>query len=495
MSVLFIFVLNMSITASFVAVAIMLVRLFLKKSPKIFSYALWGVLLFRLICPVSFDSIFGLLPANSDSIPQDIIYHQNPAISSGISMIDSAVNQTIQNSLPPVQPETSINPMGVIIDAGANIWLFGIAVMLCYVICSYIKVKRCLSTATIVEKNIFETDRIKTPFVMGFIKPRIYICAGLSEAELDYIICHEQTHIRRRDYLIKPLSFLVLAVHWFNPLIWISYFLMAKDLELSCDESVIKRSTKDIRAGYSEALLALSIRRSGLFSPLAFGESNVKARVKNALNYKKPAFWVSLVAFAAVVIAVIGLSGNHKAASTQADITDIEEAGEISNEALTETAAASLDDLGSSTESTTVEYPSEAMSEFTEEEVADARRVVEEYYRAWIAKEDDAFWETQVYGKPENATSLATEDIDIALHSVTYDSQSDMRRSYVESGGGRENNTPIENVIVFKTSFEVLNTGEGEYGGSWSKGLYPDWSVILTRSDKNAAWLIASQGY
>ncbi|MGI5879180.1 MAG: M56 family metallopeptidase [Syntrophomonadaceae bacterium] len=303
MSSYFITVLNMSLTASYVVLAVIIVRLLIKRAPKIFSYALWAIVLFRLVCPFSFESNFSLIPNNNEIIPRDIIYSQNPAINTGVTITDKAINQSIQSTLPPVNPAASVNPMGIALEIGAIIWILGIVALLAYALISYFRLKRRLSTATLVNDNIYETDGIKTPFVLGLIQPGIYIPTNLSGSELGYIIKHEETHIRRYDYIIKPVAFLALVIHWFNPLIWISYFLMVKDMEMSCDESVMKQFSGDIRASYSNSLLSLSIKQSGLLSPLAFGESNVKSRIKNVLNYRKPAFWtVVIIAVAAIVI-------------------------------------------------------------------------------------------------------------------------------------------------------------------------------------------------
>lgn len=307
MSSYFITVLNMSLTASYVALAVIIVRLLLKRAPKIFSYALWAVVLFRLLCPLSFESNFSLIPTNNEIIPPDIVYSSNPAINTGVAMADKAINQSIHSTLPPVNPAASVNPMGIVLEIGALIWILGIAALLAYALISYVGLKRRLSTATLLDDNVYEADGINTPFVLGLIKPRIYIPTNLPESELGYIIKHEETHIRRYDYIIKPVAFLALVMHWFNPIIWISYFLMVKDMEMSCDESVMKQSGDDIRASYSNSLLSLSVKQSGLLSPLAFGESNVKSRIKNVLNYRKPAFWTVVVIAVAAIVLSVGL--------------------------------------------------------------------------------------------------------------------------------------------------------------------------------------------
>lgn len=316
MTELFITILNMSLTASYVALAIILIRLLLKKAPKIFSYALWGILLFRLICPFSFESSLSLIHSKFNAIPKDIIYTQNPAINTGVETLDKVVNTTIQNSLPSVRPEYSFNPMGVILWIGSNIWIIGMIIMLFYGVLSYIKLKHRLATATLIEGNIYETDLIKTSLVFGFVRPKIYMPVGLKDKEFDYILKHEQVHIKRRDYLIKPVAFTALAIHWFNPIIWLSFVLMVKDMEMSCDESVMKYSKEDIRGDYSNSLLSISIKQSGLISPISFGGGNTKGRIKNILNYKQPKFWVVLIGVVAVIITGIVLISNPKTSPT-----------------------------------------------------------------------------------------------------------------------------------------------------------------------------------
>ena len=235
---------------------------------------------------------------------------QNPAADVGFGRINHLVN----SSLPSAIPAASANPLQIIMEIAGLIWAAGIAALLIYSIVSYLKATNNLKTATHVRNNIFETDRITTPFVCGFIKPKIYVPAGIGSNELSYILAHEQTHIDRFDYLIKPLAFLALIVHWFNPLMWLSFALMSNDMEMSCDECVIKKMGSAAKSGYSYSLLSLSVKRSGLIlgSPLAFGESNIKPRIKNILNYKKPALWVVVLAVVATVSLLVALTANPK---------------------------------------------------------------------------------------------------------------------------------------------------------------------------------------
>lgn len=306
MSGLFIEILNMSISASCVALIIMLIRLALRKAPRIYSYALWAVVFFRLICPFTIQLPVSPIPVQQQTIPHDIVYSASPFIQSGVPVVDHAVNNAMERSLPLSSPAESINPVQAALEIGAYLWTAGVLAIFLYGIISYLRLKRRVTTAIRVHDNVYETDLIKTPFVLGFVHPRIYIPTGLSEKELEYVTAHERTHIRRLDYLIKPLAFLVTSVYWFNPIVWFSYALMARDMELSADESVMKHYDFDIRGDYAGSLLALSVKKSGLLSPLAFGETGVKERVKNVLNYRKPAFWVSVTAI--VIVAVVSIS-------------------------------------------------------------------------------------------------------------------------------------------------------------------------------------------
>ena len=311
MSELFLTVLNMSLTASYVILFVILIRLPLKKAPKFISYALWGVVAFRLIIPFSFESIFSLMPRSTNSvpIPHDIIYQQSPQINSGIEVVDTFVSQ----SLPVPTIGASVNPLQIYIEIGAYIWILGILVLLIYSVVSVLQLKRQLKSAQLIEQNIFEAKNLKIPFVLGLIEPKIYLPVGLNVEERNYILLHEQTHIHRKDHINKILAFLVLSIHWFNPLVWIAFMLMSTDMELSCDEQVLKEMNEDIKKPYANSLLSLATGRHILNgSPLAFGEGNVKGRVKNVLNYKKPRFWIGAISIIVVTAVGIGLMANPK---------------------------------------------------------------------------------------------------------------------------------------------------------------------------------------
>lgn len=309
MEELFLSVLNKSLIASYVIIFVILVRLPLKKAPKVISYALWAVVAFRLLCPFSFESMYSLLPAKAAFIPHDIAYLQSPQINSGITAIDTYVNR----SLPPPSVTASVNPLQIYILISSYIWILGLAVMLLYSVASVLILKRRLKSAQLIEHNIYEADNLKTPFVLGIFRPIIYIPTGLAAEEKNLIIRHEQTHIGRFDHIIKPFAFLSLSIHWFNPLVWVAFLLMSSDMELACDEKVIKEMGSEIKKAYSTSLLSLAMGKSIINgSPLAFGEGNVKGRIRNVLNYRKPSFWIIMSAVIAVAVVSIGLLANPK---------------------------------------------------------------------------------------------------------------------------------------------------------------------------------------
>jgi|LSQX01.2.fsa_nt_gb beta-lactamase regulating signal transducer with metallopeptidase domain len=307
---IFLQILNMSFTASFVIIFVLIARLLLKKSPKVFSYALWGVVLFRLICPFTFESMFSLLPAKTNAISQDIVYATVPTIDTGISTVNHAVN----SSLHAATPTASINPLQVWVSIGIMVWLLGITVLLVYSIISLVKLQRCLKNAVNERDNIYLAKHLETPFVMGIIRPKIYLPTSLSDEEKRYILLHEEMHIRRFDHVVKILSFFVLCLHWFNPLVWAAFFVSGRDMEMSCDEAVIKQLGSDVKKEYSTSLLTLATGRRIIGgTPLAFGEGDTKGRIRNVLNYKKPAFWVVALSFIIVVALGIGFATNQKA--------------------------------------------------------------------------------------------------------------------------------------------------------------------------------------
>jgi len=306
MDKVFLQILDMSITGTYVILFIMVARLLLRRLPKIFSYALWSAVLFRLVCPFSLKGAFSLVPHKTQSISKNIMQAASIPGGGDAAFNGEAVNLSLFSG-----SASSVDPMQIWISAATAVWIAGVALLFCYSIITMFRLGKRLKNTKHVAENIYEVRGIKTPFVFGIMNPRIYIPDNLSENEKSYIVRHEETHIKRFDHLIKPFAFLVLCLHWFNPLVWAAFYLMSEDMELSCDESVIRSMGSGIKQDYSSSLLSLSTEKRAISAcPLAFGESNPKGRIKNILNYRKPAFWIVILALAVVSAIFIGLMTN-----------------------------------------------------------------------------------------------------------------------------------------------------------------------------------------
>ena len=304
MNELFLKIINMSISASWLILAVLILRLVLKKAPKWVNVLLWGIVAVRLICPLSFESTLSLIPS-SETIPLDIEMAAKPTIDSGVPAINSVVNPVLSSFAPPQHVLTSANPLQIWIPILNIIWLIGVGALLLYTAVSYGRLCRKVDTAVRYKDNIFQSENVSSPFVLGIIKPRIYLPFNMNGQDLEHVVAHEQAHIRRKDHWWKPLGFLLLTIHWFNPLMWLAYVLLCRDIELACDEKVIKELGNEQRADYMQALVACSVNRRMIAAcPLAFGEVGVKERVKSVMNYKKPAFWVIIIA----VIICVGVA-------------------------------------------------------------------------------------------------------------------------------------------------------------------------------------------
>lgn len=300
----FLGIVNMSITASWIVLAVVVLRLFLKKAPKWLNVLLWGVVGLRLVLPFSLESIFSLIPSAQTVSPQ-MLTDATPQINTGIPSFNNMVNPVISHSFAP-NPAYSATPLQIWSFIAAVVWLAGVAVLVLYSVFSYLRVKRKVATAVLLRENIYQSESVGSPFVLGIFKPKIYLPFAISEQDREQVIAHETAHICRRDYLWKPLGFFLLTLHWFNPLIWLAYVLLCRDIELACDEKVIKNWDDTQKAEYSQALLNCSVHRKLIAAcPLAFGEVSVKNRVKSVLHYKKPAFW--LVVTAVVVSIAVGV--------------------------------------------------------------------------------------------------------------------------------------------------------------------------------------------
>lgn len=335
MSGIFLKLLNLSISASWLVLVVLALRLVLKRAPKWVNVLLWGMVALRLMLPFSIESALSLIPSAETVSPEVVRFDPAPTITSGVEFIDNAVNPSLSESFA-AAPLASANPLYVWTYLAGWVWLIGLAAMLAYALVSYLRLRRRVSASIPLRENIYVCDEVPSPFILGIVRPRIYLPSALDEAQRGSVLSHERAHLARRDHWWKPLGFALLAVYWFNPLLWLAYTLLCRDIELACDERVLRGMDAGQIKDYSSALLACSVpRRMIAACPLAFGEVGVGARVKNALRYKKPAFWV--VAVSVVVCTVVavcfltnprtdtdaaGLVGFYREQVTYADVTD-----------------------------------------------------------------------------------------------------------------------------------------------------------------------------
>ena len=313
MSELFLEIVNRSIAASWIVIAVLVLRFCLKRAPKWVNVLLWGIVAVRMIFPFSIESALSLIPS-AETIRPTIMMESAPSVQTGVPALDQVINPVIDHSLAPA-PGASANPLQIWIPVMAAVWLAGAAALLLYSAVSYWRLHRRVREAVILRDNIYQSENAASPFVLGIVKPKIYLPYSVDGGSLAYVIAHEQAHIRRRDHWWKPLGFLLLTIHWFNPLLWLSYILLCRDIELACDEKVIREMGCEQRADYTQALVACSVScRSIAACPLAFGEVGVKERVKSVMNYKKPAFWIVLASVAVCAVAAVCFLTNPKAA-------------------------------------------------------------------------------------------------------------------------------------------------------------------------------------
>ena len=347
MSVIFLKLLNLSISASWLVLVVLVLRLVLKRAPKWVNVLLWGMVALRLMLPFSIESALSLIPSAETLSPEVVRFDPAPTITSGVEFIDNAVNPSLSESFA-AAPLASVNPLYVWTYLAGWVWLIGLAAMLAYALVSYLRLRRRVSASIPLRENIYVCDEVPSPFILGIVRPRIYLPSALDEAQRGSVLSHERAHLARRDHWWKPLGFALLAVYWFNPLLWLAYTLLCRDIELACDERVLCGMDAGQVKDYSSALLACSVPRRMLAAcPLAFGEVGVGARVKNALRYKKPAFWVVAASVAVCVVVAVcfltnpptdtdaaGLVGFHREQVTYADVTD-ESGAQPSNVQLT----------------------------------------------------------------------------------------------------------------------------------------------------------------
>lgn len=295
---------NLSISASWLILAVLVLRVVLKKAPKWVMPLLWGVVALRLVCLFSIESALSLIPS-AETIPSEIVTETREPVLYEQATLDIVTNPTLPSAAE-VPVGVSRQQAQVDFNIYSVLWLAGMAALLVHALVSAGKLKRKLATAILLRDNIYESEFVDSPFVFGVVKPNIYLPMHMDEGTAAYVIAHECAHLARRDHWWKVLGYLVLALHWFNPLVWVAYILFCRDIELACDEKVVRGLDGAARADYSQALLSCAApKRAVAACPLAFGEGNIKTRVKSALHYKKPAFWVAAAAVLAVVIVAV----------------------------------------------------------------------------------------------------------------------------------------------------------------------------------------------
>lgn len=295
--------LNMSIAAGWLILAVIALRLLLRRAPKRFRLLLWAVVGLRLALPWSIESALSLIPS-AQTLPEGIMLERAPVLDTGISALNGAINPGFTAAFTP-ELGASANPLQVLLPIAAAFWMLGAAAMLLWALVSWLRLRKRVRKAVRLEENVYECE-IASPFVLGLFRPRIYLPFSLENGERELVLAHERAHITAGDHIIKPLGWLLLAAHWYNPLVWLAYALFCRDIELACDERVVRGLSLSDRADYSQALLDLSRPRGGVRAcPLAFGESSVKGRVKSVLSYKKPAFWLVLLAVVVCVGAAV----------------------------------------------------------------------------------------------------------------------------------------------------------------------------------------------
>lgn len=305
MTAVFLRLVNLSICAGWLVLAVLVLRLVLWRAPKWVNVLLWGIVAVRLALPFSIASGLSLIPSASTIDPEVVQFAAEPAITSGIPIIDNAVNPIFHTYFA-ADPAQSVNPLYVWTEVAGILWLCGLVCILIWGLASYLRLRKRVSASLPLGDNIYLSDEALSPFILGILRPRIYLPSGMDETQQTNVLAHERAHLARYDHWWKPVGFVLLAVYWFHPLLWLAYALLCRDIELACDERVIRDMDAGAIRTYSAALLSCSLPGRSVYTcPLAFGEVGVKTRVKNILRYKKPAFWTA--AAAVILCAVVAV--------------------------------------------------------------------------------------------------------------------------------------------------------------------------------------------
>ena len=304
MTELFLHIVNISISASWLVLVVLLARLVLKRAPKWAHVLLWGIVGVRLIFPFSLESALSLIPS-AETISPTILTDGIHRVYTGFPTLNQSINPVLSQAAASTT-DAAPNLLEIWLPVLAVLWFFGVAALLGWSAVSYLRLRRQVDTAVQVEDNLYQSEAVLSPFVLGLVHPRIYLPFYLDQDTMEHVVAHERAHIQRRDHWWKLLAFVLLSVYWFNPLLWLAYLLLCRDIELACDEKVVRGMEPQQRADYSQALLSCSVRRPAIAAcPLAFGEVGVKQRVKSVLRYRRPT--VLAVAASVVVCAIVGV--------------------------------------------------------------------------------------------------------------------------------------------------------------------------------------------
>jgi len=306
---IFLKLLNMSITAGWLILAVLCIRLLFRKIPKWVNCLLWGVVAIRLICPFSIESQFSILPSTepikSSTVVEGEVQNYIPSIDSRLTIVENTINPMLTETFA-YNESDSAAPLQIVTYAAGLVWCCGMVLLIICAMGSAVKLHKLVKEAVCVRDNIYICDVVKSPFILGIFRPRVYLSSALREREMDYILAHESAHLKRKDHWWKALGYLLLCIHWFNPLCWVAYSLLCKDIELACDEKAAKNMTFHEKKEYAKVLLSCAGQRSlVMVCPLAFGEVGVKERVKSVLNYKKPTVWIMMATAAVFVILAV----------------------------------------------------------------------------------------------------------------------------------------------------------------------------------------------
>lgn len=320
MNHIFLELLNNAVISSILIIAVMITRVCIKKAPRWIPCVLWGMVAIKLVFPFHIESILSLVPS-SKPIPVDIEYQSVPQIESGVSVINNVINPVLEANFT-TSDMVSVNPMQIVVSLATVVWIIGVVILCFYIFISYLFIRKKVAASQNTFDNVYLCDDVNSPFILGIIRPRIYLPSGMEQDTIECVLEHEKEHLKRLDHIWKPLGFFILTVYWFNPLCWIAYVLLCKDIEFACDEKVTKDKDKVWKATYCQALLDCNVKRRIIAAcPVAFGEVSVKDRVKSVLNYKKPAFWIIIVSIMLSVVVAVCFMTSPK---SDEDVTEID---------------------------------------------------------------------------------------------------------------------------------------------------------------------------